>query len=134
MRKRALATVAIAVLIAAGYLGGAGDHQPQAATRDSYSIVRQAIVHKLDIAAIYAGRRRLMSPHVIGTKNGRRQALFFQFGGSSSSGLPPGGDWRCMAVDGLRHVSSFRGAWHTGKRHTRAQTCVDVVDVVARWR
>jgi hypothetical protein len=132
VRKRASVTLASAVLIAAGYFGGAGDRQPQAATRGPYSIVRQAIIQKLDIAATYAGRRRLMSPHVIGTKNGRRQALFYQFGGSSGSGLPPGGDWRCMAIVGLSGVSSFKGVWHTGRSHTRPQTCVDVVDVVVR--
>jgi hypothetical protein len=95
---------------------------------DAYSIVRQAILDKDQIVATYQGHRRELCPHVIGTKGGRRQALFFQFGGSSSSGLPPGGEWRCMPIDGLGDVTSRSGQWHTGA-HTRPQTCVDDVDV-----
>jgi hypothetical protein len=95
---------------------------------DAYSIVRQAILDKDQIVATYQGHRRELCPHVIGTKGGRRQALFFQFAGSSSSGLPPGGEWRCMPIDGLGDVTSRSGQWHTGA-HTRPQTCVDDVDV-----
>ena len=31
---------------------------------------------------------------------GVAQALFFQFGGESKRGLSPGGDWRCLPLDG----------------------------------
>lgn len=95
---------------------------------DAYSIVRQAILDKHHIVATYRGHRRELCPHVIGTKAGRRQALFFQFAGSSSSGLPPGGEWRCVAIDGLSDVTSRPGEWHT-RPHTQPQTCVDLVDV-----
>lgn len=70
-----------------------------------------------------------MCPHVIGTKGGRPQALFFQFAGSSGSGLPPGGEWRCIPIDGLSDVASHSGEWHTGGRPLGPQTCVDAVDV-----
>lgn len=73
--------------------------------------------------------RREMCPHVIGTKEGRRQALFSQFAGSSSSGLPPDGEWRCIQVDKLSDVVSRPGEWYTGGVHTQPQTCVDIVDV-----
>jgi hypothetical protein len=96
---------------------------------DTYAIVRQAIIAKQQIVAMYAGHPREMCPHVIGTKKGRRQALFFQFGGSSSSGLPSGGEWRCIPIDGLGDVSARTGHWHTGASHTRPQSCVDAVDV-----
>jgi len=96
---------------------------------DAYSIVRQAILDKEQIVATYRGHRREMCPHVIGTKEGRLQALFFQFAGSSSSGLPPGGAWRCIPIEGLSDVVSQAGAWHSGGDHTQPQTCVDLVDV-----
>jgi hypothetical protein len=95
---------------------------------DAYSIVRQAILDKHQIVATYRGHRREMCPHVLGTKDGREQALFFQFAGSSSSGLPPGGEWRCIPVEGLVDVVGRAGRWHTG-HGTRPQTCLDLVDV-----
>jgi len=91
--------------------------------------VRQAIIAKQQVVAMFAGHPREMCPHVIGTKNGRRQALFFQFGGSGTSGLPPGGEWRCMPIDGLSHVSARNGQWYSGASQTRPQSCVDAVDV-----
>ncbi len=96
---------------------------------DAYSTVRQAIVDKAQIVATYRGHRREMCPHVIGTKGGRPQALFFQFAGSSSSGLPPGGEWRCIPIEGLSDVVSEIGTWYSGGDHTQPQTCVDLVDV-----
>lgn len=101
----------------------------EAPVQDAYSIVRQAILDKEQIVATYGGHRREMCPHVIGTKDERRQALFFQFAGSSSSGLPAGGQWRCIPIDGLSDVISQPGEWHSGGRHTQPQTCVDIVDV-----
>jgi len=95
----------------------------------AYSIVRQAILGRHQIVATYRGHRREMCPHVIGTKDGREQALFFQFAGASDSGLPPGGEWRCIPLDGLVDVVSRSGRWHTGHHNTRPQTCVDLVDV-----
>jgi hypothetical protein len=97
---------------------------------DTYAVVRQAILDKGQIVATYRGHRREMCPHVIGTKNGREQALFFQFAGSSSSGLPPGGEWRCIPIDDLTDVSSRAGRLH-GVAGTRPQTCVDRIDVQA---
>lgn len=103
--------------------------EPQeTAVPDVYSIVRQAVLDKAQIVATYQGHRRLMCPHVIGMKDGRPKALFFQFAGSSSSGLPPGGEWRCVWIEGLSDVISQSGQWHT-RPHVQPQTCVDLVEV-----
>ena len=93
-----------------------------------YSLIKQAIIHKDQVIATYNGHRREMCPHVIGRKGGRQQALFFQFAGGRSSGLPAGGEWRCIPVDRLTDVVVRPGPWHTGTSHTQEQTCVDVVD------
>jgi hypothetical protein len=67
---------------------------------------------------------------VIGMKNGREQVLTFQYGGGSSSGLPPEGQWRCMPVGGIGNVRILDERWKTGvTTHQEAQTCVDYVDV-----
>ena len=96
---------------------------------DAYSLVRQAIIERKQIVATYNGHNREMCPHVIGTKNGREQALFFQFAGSSSKGLPPDGEWRCVPIEGLSDISTREGPWYTGEGHSQDQTCVDEVDV-----
>ncbi|WP_437833810.1 hypothetical protein [Sorangium sp. So ce1153] len=101
-----------------------------------YDIIRDAIVNKKVITAYYQGHRRLMCPHAIGTKRGRRHALFYQFGGTSSRGPVIDGsprNWRCMDIDDLRSVSSEPGEWHTADNHARPQTCIDYIDVEADY-
>ena len=99
---------------------------------DTYQIVRQAIIDKKQIVAEYNGHVREMCPHVIGEKNGRLQALFYQFGGTSSSkSIIPGSkdNWRCVIIENLRVIEVRDGDWYSSSDHTRPQTCVDEVDV-----
>ncbi len=103
---------------------------------DAYALVRQAIIDNHQVFATYNGYPREMCPHVIGRKRGRRQALFYQFGGDSESGLRPDGspnNWRCIPVDELRDVTIRPGEWHTAPNHSRPQTCVDEIDVEVRF-
>ena len=97
-----------------------------------YDVVRNAILKKQQIFATYQGHDRELCPHVIGKKNGREQALFYQFGGMSSKGqIVPGStnNWRCIPIEGLTSISAGEGEWHTGANHSRPQTCVDDIDV-----
>jgi hypothetical protein len=94
----------------------------------TYALVRRAIEERRQVHAIYDGHRRRMCPHVIGTRHGQPRALFFQFAGGSSRGLPPGGDWRCLRLDGLTDVSIEDGPWHT-RAHSEPQRCIDDVDL-----
>jgi hypothetical protein len=96
-----------------------------------YELIRDATLARRQVLATYKGHRRELCPHVLGTKDGRRQALFFQFGGGSSSALPPGGEWRCIPVDGLEDVVVRDGPWHTSVVHEHPETCVDTIDVEA---
>jgi hypothetical protein len=98
---------------------------------DVYQLIRSATLARQQVIATYHGYRRELCPHALGTKAGRRQALFFQFAGGSASSLPPGGDWRCIPVDGLEDVVIRDGPWHTGETHNRPETCVDTIDVEA---
>jgi hypothetical protein len=97
-----------------------------------YEIVQDAIANRKIVVATYHNRIRIMCPHVLGTKRGRYQALFYQFAGVSQSGLGPDGDpenWRCLFLDELSNVRSEPGAWHTAPNHSRPQTCVDVIQI-----
>ena len=103
-----------------------------------YAMIRQAIIDKDIVIARYHGYVRHMCPHILGMKNGRAQALFYQFAGGSTVGLEPDGspsNWRCVIIDELSEVSirkSF-GEWHTASNYSKPQTCVDraTVDVEA---
>src|SRR6266567_3667198 len=96
-----------------------------------YEILRLAATRRQVVAAIYDDLPRLLCPHVLGRKSDRPHALFYQFGGSSRTGLPIApermGDWRCLAVEKLSQVEVRAGTWHTEPR-SRRQTCVDEVD------
>ena len=98
----------------------------------TYNLIRQPIAKKQQVTGMYNGYIRNMCPHVIGTKNGREQALFYQFAGGSSSGLAPAGapdNWRCMPISMLSQVAVEDGEWHTAPNHSRPQTCVDEIDL-----
>jgi hypothetical protein len=97
---------------------------------NNFETVRDAILNKKHVVATYDGFRREMRPHAVGFKNGREQALFYQFGGDSKSGLQPSGspsNWRCIPLEGLVIDEVRDGEWHTGPNHGRPQTCVDEI-------
>jgi hypothetical protein len=99
------------------------------------AMIREAIFNKDIIVASYHGYVREMCPHVIGKKNGRAQALLYQFAGGSSSGLQPDGspaNWRCLRVDELSEVAIKKstGEWHTASNYSAAaQHCVDEIEL-----
>ena len=83
------------------------------------------------VSGIYDGLPRLLCPYVGGRKSGRLHALFYQFGGNSSSGLPVTpegvGDWRCLAVEKLSQVRLREDEWRSEPRFRR-HSCIDEVD------
>jgi hypothetical protein len=104
----------------------------------TYQLLRHAVLERKQVAVRYKGYRRLMCPHVLGTKKGRPQCLFYQFGGESSSGpVRPGSraNWRCIPVADIEELEVLRdgGQWF-GVRTEGSQTCIDVVDVEALSR
>jgi hypothetical protein len=97
----------------------------------TYNIIRRAIAKKQQVVATYNGCVREMCPHVIGYKEGKEQALFYQFAGQSSSGpIVPSSEknWRCIPISGLSKVTVRDGEWHTSTNHSHRQTCVDRID------
>lgn len=95
----------------------------------SFQLLHRAILDRKQVVCMQGGYRRAICPHILGHKNGREVLLAFQFGGESSSKLPPGGQWRCFSVDDLNFVSLQDGPWHSGNAHKTVQTCVDEVYV-----
>ena len=101
---------------------------------EKYALVKGAILNKKSVSATYQGRPRLLCPHVLGAdKDGNDQALFYQFGGESSSRpIQPDGspnNWRCLTLDRLSDLKLVDGPWHTAPNHSRPQTCVKTIHV-----
>ena len=97
-----------------------------------YALLRTAGACKQPVAAMYEGHPRLFCPHLLGrSKQGRRNAFCYQFGGASVSGLRTVsagvGGWRCVVVDKLSQVELQSGGWHTEPRSSR-QTCIEEVE------
>lgn len=93
-----------------------------------------AINARRSVTAIWKGRERLISPHAIGRDDhGHLKMVAYQYGGYSSSRLPPGGEWRCFRVDDLTSVSVNSDPWHTNPiEHSRPNSCVTRALAVAR--
>ena len=74
----------------------------------------------------------IVCPHVLGkSKQGRRHAFCYQFGGTIDSGLRTVaagvGGWRGIVVEKLSEVELQSGIWHSEPRSIR-QTCVEEVE------
>src|SRR5262252_9693607 len=93
------------------------------AVSETYELLRLAAARRQPVTAIYDGLLRLLCPHVLGRKSGRLHVFCYQFGGSSSRGLPKVpygvGEWRCLAVEKLSRVELRADAWHTEPRAPR---------------
>src|SRR6266513_2570589 len=62
----------------------------------TYELFRQAMAERKQIVCVYDGFPRELCPIILGHARGQEKALTYQFGGRSRSGLPPGGEWRCL--------------------------------------
>ncbi|MBV8567395.1 MAG: hypothetical protein JO273_18240 [Methylobacteriaceae bacterium] len=95
----------------------------------TYLLFRRAILARRQVVCTYRGRRRELCPHILGHTSGEEKVLAFQFGGESAKGLPPGGQWRCLALAEVEEADIRDGPWHEGRSHLRTQLCIEVVDV-----
>lgn len=103
---------------------------------DNYTVIKNAIINKQQVKANYKGHYREMCPHAIGSKNGKRQALFYQFGGFTSNGaIIPNStqNWKCMLVDELEILELVEGSWHSAGNHSRSNSCIDILDVEVEY-
>ncbi len=98
----------------------------------TYELLRQAILERRQVRAVYHALPREFCPHVLGAKGDKQHCLGYQFAGRSTRGvIAPGstGNWRCFVVDELSEVAIQEGPWFTAANWDRRQVCVDVIDV-----
>lgn len=84
---------------------------------------------KKQIACFYGGYRRELCPIILGHSHGQEKALTYQVGGGSRSGLPSGGQWRCLFLSKVGQAQLRDGPWRVGASHNQPQGCVEMVDL-----
>jgi hypothetical protein len=96
----------------------------------NYKIFERAMRRRKPVLCMYDDHARGVCPIVLGhSRAGEEKALTFQFAGGSSSGLPRGGQWRCLRLAEVSEAELCDGPWIAGSRHTQPQGCVEVVDL-----
>jgi hypothetical protein len=95
----------------------------------NYAQFEQAMRMRKQIVCMYGGYPRELCPIILGHSQGQENALTYQFGGGSKSGLPPDGGWRCLWLSKVSDVQLREGPWFIGSSHTRPQGCVEIVDI-----
>src|SRR5579884_925317 len=96
----------------------------------NYRLFARAIRQRKQIVCVYDGHRRELCPVILGhSLEGEEKALTFQFAGSSTSGLPRGGEWRCLFLSRVTEVELRDGPWHSGASHKKPHSCVAIVDL-----
>jgi len=106
------------------------EQPPSKRPSTTYRLIWKAVRARKQITCICGGRYREMCPHILGYKKLGQEAVFaFQFGGATTSRLPPQGDWRCFDLAGVTDVQLRAGRWYSGTRHTKTQSCIQFVDV-----
>jgi len=95
----------------------------------NYRLFEQAMRRRKQIVCSYNGYVRALCPIILGHAEGQEKALTFQFGGESKSGLPPGGEWRCLWLAKVSDVKLQDGPWFAGSSHNQPQGCVETVDL-----
>lgn len=94
-----------------------------------HEILREAIMTKRCVRLTTAGKPRQVCPHALGFKNGSPRILAFQYGGTSISGLAPGGQWRAFFVSDIEAAALIDGAWRSGPNFiAKAEACLDRIE------
>jgi predicted nucleic acid-binding protein len=93
----------------------------------TFRLFHEAILNRKQITCMYQGFEREICPHILGHTDGVESALAFQFGGTSSRGLPRKGEWRCLRLAEAKNARMRDGDWYSGAGHQRTQRCVEAV-------
>ena len=95
----------------------------------NYRLFERAMRSRKPVSCQYGGYQRELCPIILGHSQGEEKALTYQFGGRSKSGLPPGGEWRCLFLSKVSNVQLCDGPWVAGSSHMQPQGCVEIVDL-----
>ena len=95
----------------------------------TYALFERAMRLRKPVVCMYGGHRRELCPIILGHSQGQEKALTYQFAGESRSGLPRGGEWRCLWLAKVSDIQLRDGPWIAGSSHTQPQGCVAIIDL-----
>jgi hypothetical protein len=95
----------------------------------TYELFARALIERKQVVCLYDGYARELCPIILGHTRGEEAALVYQFAGGSRSGLPRGGQWKCLRLAKASDARLRNGPWFDGDSHQRAQVCVEIVDL-----
>ena len=89
-------------------------------------VLEKAIREKRCVALVHSGTTRRVAPHAIGfTSKNVPAAFVFQYAGETTSALPFKGQWRCLHIEDLSHVTENGDRWRTPPNYSLSrQTCL----------
>ena len=107
--------------------GAAGDVTviPIRGRPPAWDILRQAIAERKTITARYHGHVRVLSPHVIGWRNGRAKLLSYQPAFTEDAGH----QWRSMFIDELEDAAITDLPWLTAPNYTASASGIDLIEL-----
>lgn len=102
-------------------------------TTHAYQIIREALLNKKQVHAMYEWYFREFCPHVIWLKGYQERVLGYQFWGQSSkwtisSHVP---EWRCFEIEKLSNIQVIDWEWYSDEHtfHTRKNSCIEHPDL-----
>lgn len=93
----------------------------------NYDTILSSMEMGKPVRVVHNGHERFMCAHTLGTTNGYQQALFYQYAGETSNGPITSPEWRCLKLYDISSIEIIGDPWHTGRNHSRPQTCVKQV-------
>lgn len=88
--------------------------------------LKHAMQHRRCLTARYKDRERRFAPHAVGvTSSGVPAAFVYQYAGSTTSDLPPRGEWRCLHLDELSTLRQNDDPWRSSCNYSLSrQSCL----------
>lgn len=98
---------------------------------EPFDAFRASIEQGVAVIVTYKGNERRVCPYVLGSFEGVRRVLVWQYAGKSSSGLKSAGDWRIFDLSSVSDVSPCNDPWIEKTRDYEPQRGIDSI-IVAR--
>jgi len=100
-----------------------------------YNKIKDAIKNKQVIKAVYKNRYYEICPHILGSKEGHRRVLCYQFKSLAITDLEKDNHchWLCIPLSELSEVEITDGNWRCTQNTIRPSECMDTIDCMVNF-
>ena len=102
---------------------------------EAWPILERALTEKRPVRVSYHGHERVLSPHVLGWKNGRAKVLAYQADGTTSHGALPNNTrqrWRSLFIDEIENPEITDDRWESADNYTPDTNAIDHLELAVR--